>query len=56
MGLSGDVHIEFVNGGHGIKNPLANHDHTPGPGRSHLDDKQKSSKVSIVKKENGETK
>ncbi|KAL0269027.1 UNVERIFIED_CONTAM: hypothetical protein PYX00_010771 [Menopon gallinae] len=56
LGLTGDVHIEFVNGGHGIKNPLANHDHTPGPGRGHLDDKQKSNKVAITKKENGETK
>ncbi|XP_066992900.2 transcriptional regulator ovo isoform X2 [Anabrus simplex] len=26
LGLPGDVAIEFVNGGHGIKNPLANHD------------------------------
>ncbi|KAK6630228.1 hypothetical protein RUM43_015021 [Polyplax serrata] len=56
LGLTGDVHIEFVNGGHGIKNPLANHDHIPGPGRGHLEDKQKSSKIAITKKENGETK
>lgn len=26
MGLPGDVALEFVNGGHGIKNPLANHE------------------------------
>ncbi|XP_039278540.1 transcriptional regulator ovo isoform X2 [Nilaparvata lugens] len=26
LGLPGDVALEFVNGGHGIKNPLANHD------------------------------
>ena len=29
MGLPGDVALEFVNGGHGIKNPLANHETTP---------------------------
>lgn len=29
MGLPGDVALEFVNGGHGIKNPLANHDAVP---------------------------
>lgn len=26
LGLPGDVALEFVNGGHGIKNPLANHE------------------------------
>lgn len=26
MGLPGDIALEFVNGGHGIKNPLANHE------------------------------
>ncbi|RZF39018.1 hypothetical protein LSTR_LSTR008608 [Laodelphax striatellus] len=31
LGLPGDVALEFVNGGHGIKNPLANHD-VPGTG------------------------
>lgn len=28
LGLPGDVALEFVNGGHGIKNPLANHEPT----------------------------
>nr|CAD7428825.1 unnamed protein product [Timema monikensis] len=35
LGLPGDVALEFVNGGHGIKNPLANHDIGPGHQRSH---------------------
>ncbi|XP_046673297.1 transcriptional regulator ovo-like isoform X1 [Homalodisca vitripennis] len=26
LGLPGDIALEFVNGGHGIKNPLANHE------------------------------
>lgn len=34
LGLPGDVALEFVNGGHGIKNPLANHDPGPAPGRA----------------------
>ncbi|KAJ9589959.1 hypothetical protein L9F63_016905, partial [Diploptera punctata] len=29
LGLPGDVALEFVNGGHGIKNPLASHDTLP---------------------------
>ncbi|KAJ8897401.1 hypothetical protein PR048_002747 [Dryococelus australis] len=34
LGLPGDVALEFVNGGHGIKNPLANHDIPPASQRS----------------------
>ncbi|XP_050426001.1 transcriptional regulator ovo-like isoform X2 [Adelges cooleyi] len=36
LGLPNDLPFEFVNGGHGIKNPLANHDTLPPPalGRS----------------------
>lgn len=30
MGIPSDLPIEFVNGGHGIKNPLANHDRPAG--------------------------
>jgi ovo-like protein len=29
LGLPGDVALEFVNGGHGIKNPLASHESMP---------------------------
>lgn len=53
LGLTGDVQIEFVNGGHGIKNPLANHEINTA--RPHLEDKVKT-KTTITKKENGETK
>ncbi|XP_063240580.1 transcriptional regulator ovo [Bacillus rossius redtenbacheri] len=35
LGLPGDVALEFVNGGHGIKNPLANHDVAPPSHRPH---------------------
>ncbi|XP_050531494.1 transcriptional regulator ovo isoform X2 [Daktulosphaira vitifoliae] len=31
LGLPNDLPFEFVNGGHGIKNPLANHDTLPPP-------------------------
>lgn len=31
LGLPNDLPFEFVNGGHGIKNPLANHDPLPPP-------------------------
>lgn len=33
LGLPGDVALEFVNGGHGIKNPLASHEVMTGPPR-----------------------
>ncbi|XP_069691064.1 transcriptional regulator ovo-like isoform X2 [Periplaneta americana] len=34
LGLPGDVALEFVNGGHGIKNPLASHETLPRGGSS----------------------
>ncbi|KDR14571.1 Protein ovo [Zootermopsis nevadensis] len=34
LGLPGDVALEFVNGGHGIKNPLASHEPIPRGGGS----------------------
>jgi ovo-like protein len=34
LGLPGDVALEFVNGGHGIKNPLASHESIPRGGGS----------------------
>ncbi|XP_060848007.1 transcriptional regulator ovo isoform X2 [Rhopalosiphum padi] len=36
LGLPNDLPFEFVNGGHGIKNPLANHDTLPPPPPSML--------------------
>ncbi|KAK7864632.1 hypothetical protein R5R35_012407 [Gryllus longicercus] len=41
LGLPGDVALEFVNGGHGIKNPLANHDLGPGHARNRTNEAEK---------------
>ncbi|CAG9861166.1 unnamed protein product [Phyllotreta striolata] len=50
LGLPAEVQLEFVNGGHGIKNPLANQDAVRGNSRT-----EDKTKVASVTTEDGQT-
>jgi ovo-like protein len=53
LGLPGDAALEFVNGGHGIKNPLANHDTPPVARHSEVGDKVETESKSSIMGPNG---
>ncbi|CAH1103697.1 unnamed protein product [Psylliodes chrysocephalus] len=50
LGLPAEVQLEFVNGGHGIKNPLANQDQVRGSSRT-----EDKAKVASITTEDGQT-
>lgn len=50
MGLPAEVQLEFVNGGHGIKNPLANQENVRTGSRT-----DEKSKVASITTEDGQT-